>query len=122
IKDHLAGPGMPQSALVSVVPQTGAIVAAADGNYPWPHHKFYLAAQGHRTAGSSFKMYTLVTALGQGISPSAVFNGNSPKTIPNCGGGATWTVHNAEPGGGTYTLTAATAASVNAVFAQLISV
>ncbi|HEY1330342.1 MAG TPA: transglycosylase domain-containing protein [Actinomycetota bacterium] len=121
IKSHLYGAGMPQAALVSVVPQTGAIVAAADGNYAWPKHKFYLAMQGHRTAGSAFKAFTLATALSEGISPDSVFNGNSPKTIPNCGGGETWTVHNAEPGGGNYSLWAATADSVNAVFAQVIN-
>ena len=122
ISSHLWGPGMPQAALVSIVPQTGAIVAAADGNYRWPKHKFYLAVQGHRTAGSAFKAFTLATALEQGIGPGAVFSGNSPRTIPDCGGtGVTWTVHNAEPGGGNYTLASATANSVNAVFAQIIN-
>jgi len=49
-----------------------------------------------------------------------VYNGDSPKTIPDCGGGQTWTVHNAEPGSGDYPLWLATADSVNAVFAQVI--
>jgi hypothetical protein len=67
---------------------------------------------GGRSAGSAFKAFTLATALMQGISPDATYNGSSPKTIPDCGGtGATWTVNNAEPGGGTYTLRSATWAS-----------
>ena len=120
----LVGPGHPQRALASVVPQTGAIRAMQNGNWPWSKSKYNLTTDpgGGRSAGSAFKAYTLATALMQGISPSAVYNGNSPKTIPDCGGtGATWTVHNAEPGGGTYTLTTATWDSVNAVFAQVIN-
>jgi penicillin-binding protein 1A len=122
--NHMFGSGSPQQALVSVVPQTGAIRAMQVGNWPWPQHKYNLATDpgGGRSAGSAFKAFTLATALMQGISPDATYNGNSPKTIPDCGGtGSTWTVHNAEPGGGTYTLRTATWASVNAVFAQVIN-
>ncbi|HXY71375.1 MAG TPA: transglycosylase domain-containing protein [Actinomycetota bacterium] len=122
--DHLSGPNHPQRALASIVPQTGAIRAMQNGNYPWSHTKYNLTTDptGGRSAGSAFKAFTLATALLQGISPNAVYNGNSPKTIPDCGGtGVNWTVHNAEPGGGTYTLTTATWDSVNAVFAQVIN-
>jgi membrane peptidoglycan carboxypeptidase len=120
---HMSGPYQPQQAVVSVVPQTGAIRAMQVGNWPWPEHKYNLVTDpgGGRSAGSAFKAYTLATALMMGISPDATYNGNSPKTIPNCGGGSTWTVNNAEPGGGTYTLRSATWASVNAVFAQVIN-
>jgi membrane peptidoglycan carboxypeptidase len=121
---HMSGPYQPQQAVVSVVPQTGAIRAMQVGNWPWAQHKYNLVTDpgGGRSAGSAFKAFTLATALMQGISPDATYNGNSPKTIPDCGGtGATWTVHNAEPGGGTYTLRSATWASVNAVFAQVIN-
>ncbi len=63
-------------------------------------HKYNLATDpgGGRSAGSAFKAFTLAAALEAGISPNSVYNGDSPKTIPNCGGGQTWTVHNAEPG------------------------
>jgi penicillin-binding protein 1A len=121
---HMSGPNQPQQAVVSVVPQTGAIRAMQMGNWPWPQHKYNLVTDpgGGRSAGSAFKAFTLATALMQGISPDATYNGNSPKTIQDCGGtGATWTVNNAEPGGGTYTLRSATWASVNAVFAQVIN-
>jgi membrane peptidoglycan carboxypeptidase len=123
VASHMTGPNMPQQALASIVPQTGAIRAMQNGNYPWSSHKYNLTTDpgGGRSAGSAFKAYTLATALEQGISPNAVYNGTSPKTIPNCGGGATWTVNNAEPGSGNYTLRAATAASVNVVFAQVIN-
>jgi membrane peptidoglycan carboxypeptidase len=122
LADRMGGSGMPQSALVSIVPGTGAVTALADGNWPYGPNQYDLATDpgGGRTAGSSFKAFTLAAALEAGISPDAVYNGDSPKTIPNCGGGQTWTVHNAEPGGGDYPLWRATADSVNAVFAQVI--
>lgn len=119
---RMGRPGLPQSALVSVVPSTGAIVALAVGKWPFAHHRYDLAVDpgGGRTAGSSFKVFTLASALEHGIPPSRVYDGSSPKTIPNCGGGETWTVHNAEPGSGRYPLWLATVDSVNAVFAQVI--
>jgi penicillin-binding protein 1A len=124
LADRMSGPGMPQSALVSIDPNTGRIVAMAVGNQPYGRSNQYNLAVdpgGGRTAGSSFKAYTLVAALEEGISPNKVYNGDSPKTIPNCGGGETWTLHNAEPGGGSFPLWLATADSVNTVFAQVIN-
>jgi penicillin-binding protein 1A len=122
LRARIAGAGMPQSALVSIVPKTGAIAAVAVANWPFRRYRYDLATTpgGGRTAGSAFKAFTLAAALEAGISPNAVYNGDSPKTIADCGGGETWTVHNAEPGGGTYRLWQATAESVNAVFAQVI--
>ena len=123
LEARMSGPGMPQSALVSIRPDTGAIVTMAVGNAPFgPGARYNLAVDpgGGRTAGSAFKGFTLATALKEGISPNKVYNGNSPKTIPHCGGGQTWTLHNAEPGGGDFPLWLATADSVNTVFAQVI--
>ena len=120
---RMTGAGLPQSALVSIVPQTGAIRAMAVGNAPYGANQYNLAVDpgGGRTAGSAFKVFTLAAALEAGISPNAVYSGYSPRTIPNCGGGETWTLHNAEPsGGGSYPLWLATADSVNVVFAQVI--
>jgi penicillin-binding protein 1A len=122
IRHRMTGQGLPQSALVSIVPQSGAVRAMANGNWSYRTHRYNLATDpgGGRAAGSSFKAFTLAAALEEGISPNSVFDGSSPRTIPNCGGGETWTVHNAEPGSGSYPLWLATADSVNAVFAQLI--
>ncbi len=123
IQARMTGAGLPQSALVAVVPETGAIRAMAIGKWPFHKHKYNLATDpgGGRSAGSAFKAFTLAAALEAGISPNAVYNGDSPKTIANCGGGQTWTLHNAEPGSGNYPLWLATADSVNAVFAQVIN-
>jgi penicillin-binding protein 1A len=121
--NRMTGPELPQSALVSIVPQTGAIRTMAVGNAPYGPSQYNLAVDpgGGRTAGSAFKVFTLAAALEAGISPNAVYSGYSPRTIPDCGGGETWTVHNAEPfGGGSFPLWLATADSVNVVFAQVI--
>jgi penicillin-binding protein 1A len=122
IRNRMTGPGLPQSALVSIVPTSGAVRTMAVGNWSFRTHQYDLATDpgGGRAAGSSFKAFTLAAALEDGISPNAVYEGSSPRTIQNCGGGETWTVHNAEPGSGSYPLWLATADSVNAVFAQVI--
>jgi membrane peptidoglycan carboxypeptidase len=124
LEQRMSGPGMPQSALVSVDPRTGQIEAMAVGNQPWgTNNQYNLAVDpgGGRTAGSAFKAFTLVAALEEGISPNEIYNGDSPKTIPSCGGGEDWKLQNAEPGGGSFPLWLATADSVNTVFAQVIN-
>ena len=112
-------PGGPASALASVNPQNGQIVALASTQRYSPQSQFNFAAQAHRQPGSSFKAYVLTTAIKQGIDPaSTYYDGHSPITLDTSGG--PWTVHNAEPaGGGTYSLEQATWDSVNVVFAQL---
>jgi penicillin-binding protein 1A len=94
----------------------------AVGNWPFGRRRYNLVTTpgGGRSPGSAFKVFTLAAALLEGIPPSRAYNGDSPKTIPRCGGGETWTLHNAEPGGGTFTLAGGTVASVNTVFAQVI--
>lgn len=125
IRARMWGSDMPQSAVVSMDPETGAVVTMANGNWSTKNHVDLTTDIGGsgRTAGSSFKAFTLATALEQGISPEAVFSTKSPMTIPNCGGGATWTVSNAEGAGnmGQMNLWQATAGSINVVFAQLIN-
>ena len=49
-------------------------VRAMVGGYDYREQPFNLATQGQRQPGSAFKPFTLVTALGQGISPDAVFS------------------------------------------------
>jgi penicillin-binding protein 1A len=123
LEQRMSGPGIPQSALVAIDPGTGRIEAMAVGNQPYgPNNQYNLAVDpgGGRTAGSAFKAFTLVAALEAGISPNKVYNGDSPKTIHQCGGGEDWKLQNAEPGGGSFPLWLATADSVNTVFAQVI--
>ncbi|MGH2975341.1 MAG: transglycosylase domain-containing protein [Solirubrobacterales bacterium] len=111
--------GGPAAALASVDPATGEIVALASTEGFASESEFNYAWQAHRQPGSSFKTYVLTTAIKQGIDPySTYYDGTSPKTL-DLPGGSTWTVNNAEPGGGTMSLASATWESVNVIFAQL---
>jgi penicillin-binding protein 1A len=111
--------GGPAAGLASVDPSTGEIVALASTEGYASESEFNYAWQAHRQPGSSFKAYVLTTAIKQGVDPySTYYDGTSPKTLTLPGGG-TWTVNNAEPGGGTMSLASATWDSVNVVFAQL---
>jgi penicillin-binding protein 1A len=111
--------GGPAAGLASVDPDTGAIVALASTEGEESESEFNYAWQAHRQPGSSFKTFVLTTAVKEGIDPaSTYYNGTSPMTLEIPGGG-TWTVNNAEPGGGTMSLEAATWDSVNVIYAQL---
>ncbi len=111
--------GGPAAALASVNPATGEIVALASSQAYSDSSQFNYAWQAQRQPGSSFKTFVLTTAIKQGIDPaSTYYDGTSPKTLDNPGGGV-WTVNNAEPGGGVMSLEAATWDSVNVIFAQL---
>ncbi len=111
--------GGPAAGLASVNPKTGEIVALASTEGYDSESEFNYAWQAHRQPGSSFKTYVLTTAIKQGIDPaSTYYDGTSPMTLETPGGG-TWTVNNAEAGGGTMSLEEATWDSVNVIFAQL---
>jgi penicillin-binding protein 1A len=114
----------PAAALVAIDPRNGWVKAMAVRVPSGKRLKFNLATQGHRQAGSAFKPFTLATAMSQGISPYAAFDGPPSKTIPDpaCEGpqGA-WDVHNyADESAGSMNLLEAIAHSVNTIFAQLV--
>ena len=111
--------GGPAAGLASVDPSTGEIVALASTEGYASESQFNYAWQAHRQPGSSFKTFVLTTAIRQGVDPDTTYyNGTSPMTLDLPYGG-TWTVNNAEPGGGTMSLDSATWHSVNVIFAQL---
>jgi len=111
--------GGPASALASVDPSNGEIVALASTQRYSLSSQFNFAAHAQRQPGSSFKVYDLTAAIKQGIDPdSTYYDGSSPATLETPGG-SPWTVNNAEPGGGTMPLTEATWESVNVIFAKL---
>ena len=111
--------GGPASALASINPSNGEIVALASTQRYSLSSQFNFAAHAQRQPGSSFKVYDLTTAIKQGIDPDTTYyNGSSPITLTTPGG-SPWTVNNAEPGGGTMPLNVATWDSVNVIFAQL---
>ena len=111
--------GGPAAGLASVNPDNGEIVALASTEGYATENQFNYAWQAHRQPGSSFKTFVLTTAIKQGIDPDTTYyDGTSPMTLELPGGG-TWTVNNAEPGGGVMSLAEATGHSVNVIFAQL---
>ncbi|MEK6326435.1 MAG: transglycosylase domain-containing protein [Actinomycetota bacterium] len=120
IQSHWNDPSGPASALVSIDPSNGHIVAMASSG-SFETSQFNLAAQGHRQAGSSFKPFVLTAAVRQGMDPdSTYYSGKAPVTLTLDDGITTWTVNNAEGGGaGTMSVQDATVHSVNAIFAQL---
>jgi penicillin-binding protein 1A len=119
ISNSLAGVG-PSSAIVTINPKNGDIVAmASSSNYG--KSKFNLAAQGHRQPGSAFKIMALMTALREGVDPdSTSYVSRSPTKIdsPACGAPFEIKTYSAK-GGGSMTLRRATLASDNSVYIQL---
>lgn len=116
-------PSNPNASLAAVVPQTGAIVAMYGGQN-FSKHKINLATQIKRSAGSSFKAFTLAAAIEQGTPVGKVYNTSRVKIpfdkCPDPSGA--WEPQNAEPSeGGFMNMAQATAGSVNIYFAQLIA-
>jgi membrane peptidoglycan carboxypeptidase len=105
--------------ITSIDPKTGAILALYGGpDYlvDAKNRATYDAIQG----GSTFKPFTLISALEQGIPLTTKFNGDSPKTIPGWDTSGKDVVRNFEPGRvGTVDLVKATAESINTIYAQL---
>jgi penicillin-binding protein 1A len=111
----------PSSAIVSIDPSNGDIVAMAS-SADYGKSKYNLAAQGHRQPGSAFKPMVLLTALREGVNPDTThYTSVSPMEFkdPPC---APWTVKTyGGKGAGDLTLHAATLKSDNSVYAQLTS-
>lgn len=103
-----------ESSLVAVDPSTGYIKAMVGGS-DFSKNQVNLATQGLRQPGSSFKVFTLVAAIRDGMDPNILINCNSPLRVSS-----TWTVRNY--GGtsyGTITLKRATEVSSNTGYVQV---
>ena len=117
----------PQASVVSVTPkgEVRAFIGGRDFDNVKKARGFdYAADFPGRQAGSSFKPFTLLTAIEDNISPNSTFSGASPMTIPDpeCADpdGTLWEVDNF--GGASFggmNLDQATTNSVNTVYAQL---
>jgi penicillin-binding protein 1A len=112
----------PASAIVTIDPRTGHILAmASTASYSVTQFNF---AEGRRQPGSTFKPFTLAAAIEQGMDPATTSYVSAPFTIPP---GSLfyslygpWTVHTADNGyAGRVTVEQATLLSDNTVFAQL---
>ncbi len=126
IHDVLPYRNDPASAIVSVEPGTGAI-RAMTAVVRHAGNQFNLAAQSARQAGSTFKSFVLASAIEQGVDPDSTYYTSAPFTCttgPWCYAdyvnGKPWTVHTYENSySGSISLTRATLASDNTVYAQL---
>ncbi len=117
------------SAMVSLDPTSGAVRAVVGGPGFSEQNKFDIATQGYRQPGSTFKLFTLLAALEAGYGPGSTVDGSGPclvnegrrkrsrrsvlsqdNIINNAGDGI---------GGGTMTMAAATAGSVNCAFERM---
>jgi penicillin-binding protein 1A len=116
-------PSDPAAALVAMDPRDGAVRAMSAHVPSGRPMLFNLASQGHRQAGSAFKVFTLTAALYRGIPLSSVWQGPSSLTIPDkrcLNANGPWVVRNfADESAGTMTLLSAIAHSVNTIFAQV---
>jgi len=104
--------------LVAIRPGTGEILAMYGGQ-DYLKYQFNAATQGITSGGSSFKAFTLVAALEEGIPLTSVWNGDSPKVYDD-GIGRPYPVNNY--GGeswGNMSLLTATEKSVNTIYVPL---
>ena len=102
------------SAMVAIDPSTGYIKAMVGGS-DYDEDQYNVAAYGLRQPGSSFKTFTLITALEQGMSPTVILNCSSPLQATS-----TWRVENYNNNNyGTITLARATELSSNTGYAQV---
>ncbi|HEX3802543.1 MAG TPA: transglycosylase domain-containing protein [Solirubrobacteraceae bacterium] len=124
IKANEGQPGDPASALVSVNPTNGHILALQNSTtYGTGKGQtvFDYATQAERQTGSAFKTFVLMTLIhDQDGNPNDTYYNSSPLAAGWLPGYPTYAVHNAEAGSlGDISVTRATALSVNAVYAQL---
>jgi penicillin-binding protein 1A len=109
----------PDVALVSIDPRDGAVRSMVGGR-DYERHKFNLAIQAERQAGSSFKPFVLATAMDDGISPDSLWESSGFSSRDVCG--VPWTVRNYEgEGSGKIPLREATWRSVNGVYARVMA-
>lgn len=100
--------------LTAVDPATGYIKAMVGGKNYSEDKKFNLATQGKRHAGSSFKVFTLTSAIEKGIDPATKIDCSSPMQVGD------W--HPENYGGASYgirTIQEATAISSNTGYVRL---
>jgi penicillin-binding protein 1A len=109
----------PSSAIVTIDPRTGDILAMAS-SADYGKSKFNLAAQGHRQPGSSFKVFALMTALRMGVNPDTTrYVSRSPTIINDPRYGFINVKTYGGVGAGSLTLHQATLKSDNSVYIQL---
>ncbi len=110
--------GGPSGALVAIDPESGDIEAMVS-SASYDDTQFNLAAQGKRQPGSTFKTFTLATAIAQGINPATTYYESKPLNIVDPVYGPWEVATFGDSYSGTTNVASATLASDNSVFAQL---
>lgn len=121
IKEILPDPEDPSAALIAMDPSNGYIKALVGGS-DFSDMKFNLATQAKRQPGSTFKVFALLSALEQGITPQMTFNPNGT-VVFDIFGSEPWEVGNYNDEDYELTempLLEATVKSINVVYSQLI--
>ncbi|MHA6623706.1 transglycosylase domain-containing protein, partial [Pseudonocardia sp. DLS-67] len=114
------GSGLPSASLVAIDNKTGEVRAMVGGP-DYSERPFNLATQGQRQPGSTFKPFTLVAALENGISPDNVYS-SAPKEfpVPGTNGKEAFVVRNyGDAYAGSASLRSATTTSDNSVYAEV---
>jgi penicillin-binding protein 1A len=118
-------PNAPAAAMVAIDPRNGQVLAM-DASVPYsPKNQFNLPVNAGRTAGSTFKAFTLSAAINMGIDPNTFqeLSAHLDYTFPNqpLGPSNPWSVDTAEIAtcGCPMTITQGTIESDNTVFARL---
>ncbi|MDD3818844.1 MAG: PBP1A family penicillin-binding protein [Actinomycetota bacterium] len=123
IKEVLPDAEDPSAALVAMDPSNGYIKAMVGGKEEdYTGMGYNLVTQSHRQPGSTFKVFALISALEQGISPYMTFNPNGT-VVFDIAGSAPWEVqnyNNQQYDTNEMTIFEATVKSVNVVYSQLI--
>lgn len=118
ISSVLTFPNAPKSAIVTVSPKTGKILAMAS-SASYGETKFNLATQGHRQPGSTFKVMGLMAALERGVSPESTSYTSKPLKFNDPKYGPIETKTYDGTYGGRMNLVKATLKSDNSVYMQL---
>jgi len=121
IVEVLPDPDDPEAALVAMDPSNGYIKAMVGGK-DFSEMKFNLATQSQRQPGSTFKVFALLSALEQGLTPYITFNPNGD-IVFDIEGSEPWEVgnyNNEEYEVNDMTVLEATVKSVNVIYSQLI--
>ena len=110
--------GGPSGAIVAVDPRDGDIKAMVS-SASYSDDQYNLAAQGKRQPGSTFKTFTLATAIHEGVDPYKTYYESKPLNIDDPVYGH-WEVHTyGDSYRGTISVDKATLYSDNSVYAQL---
>jgi penicillin-binding protein 1A len=125
VKEVLPSSDDPEAAVVAIDPRTGDIRAlttrvSRKGEHAYRTGGFDLALSAARSTGSTIKPFTLSVALQHGHTLDEGVCAPSVARVPNPGGTPNpYPIHNAEHGGGCYTLESALWDSVNTVYGPL---